>query len=277
MSSALSATNKFILKSMIQQTVLITGAHGFLGKALVVRLQSLGYRCVALSREQLNDPTELKKFCSKLKPEYVFICHAYGNMHSQTDRQTIFDANIVKTFNLLEAVKDLNYAKIIYISSSSVNLPVQTLYSVTKKMTEKMLRNYRDYTIVQPFSITGVGEQKEHLIPTLIDAAYTGKPVELVLDPVHDYIDIEDTISALMSLKDSKRGLVRLGSGRMHTNAEVLNLVEQTTGKKINMTAVGALRDYDSDFWQASEVWGRKSLADSIKEQVIHYKVHEEK
>ena len=134
--------------------------------------------------------------------------------------------------------------------------------------------------IIRPFSVTGVGEQKEHLIPTLIRSCYTGEQVNFVQEPVHDFIDVEDVVDVILNLSNnSARGIFELGSGKQYSNAQVLDIVERVTGKKANINFVPSLRPYDNENWAStnfkSRGWGwspTKSLEQSIKEMVEAYK-----
>lgn len=202
--------------------------------------------------------------------DFIYHLASYGNLHSQTDSAAIFQANLRYTFDLLEATKNKPYQKFVYVSSSSVNLPKQTLYSACKKACEELTRAYdKPIIIVRPFSVTGVGEQKEHLIPTLIDAAFTGKTIPFVPEPVHDYIAVEDVAFALIDITNPR--IYEIGSTISYSNLDVLDLVELMTGKKIKVKPVNQLRVYDTNSWKSKEDWSIQSLARIIERMVDDY------
>src|SRR5205823_13943330 len=127
---------------------------------------------------------------------------------------------------------------------------------------------------VRPYTVIGVGEQKEHLIPTLIRSCFTGEPMKLTLKAVHDYVDVEDVVADLIQFADSKSiGIFEIGSGTPTSNGMVWKLVEEITGKKANVTIVDQLREYDSLNWYCKNPPKRtlKSLATSIEEMVKAY------
>jgi nucleoside-diphosphate-sugar epimerase len=245
-----------------------TGSSGFLGSHLSKRLDIFPI------------PHELIR-ATKITPfEYFFFLSSYGNLASQTDEDMTIKANLEDLLYVLKQLKDKKFKSFVYMSSSSVALKQQTTYSRAKRAAEEILLAYMErhdvpICIIRPFSVTGVGEQKEHLIPTLLDAANTGKLVNFVPEPVHDWIDVEDVVDGIVSLaQHGARGIFQLGTGHATTNQEVLNIVEKVTGKKVNINKVDSLRAYDNTSWVSNNYRARsygwlpkKTLEQSIKEQ----------
>lgn len=250
----------------------ITGASGFLGSHLVKRLS----HPTIIPHQQIWTT-------SIPSGDRFFFLSAYGNLVNQTDERAIIQANLLDLVAILNQI-DFAFKSFVYISTSSVTLKRQTTYSRTKRAAEEILLSYLEkqgwpICIVRPFSITGVGEQPEHLIPTLIDSCYTHKAVNFVPDPTHDYIDVDDVVDGILNLSEhGARGIFELGTGVKTANWEVLKLVEEITGKRANINEVGQLRDYDSPGWVSQNYKARgfgwlpkKSLEQSIREQVQAY------
>jgi nucleoside-diphosphate-sugar epimerase len=160
------------------------------------------------------------------------------------------------------------------------------MYSRCKKAAEEILLSFMEkydipICIIRPFSITGVGEQKQHLIPTLIDAAFTGNQVNFSPDPTHDFIDVVDVVDGILSLsRNGARGIFELGNGKKYTNAEVLDIVERVTGRNIHVNVVHSLRQYDTDNWVSTNFKARGygwlpriSLESSIEAMVHTYAI----
>jgi nucleoside-diphosphate-sugar epimerase len=252
----------------------VTGASGFLGSHLIKRLDD--YISIPHSKIQTV----------KLLPfDYFFFLSSYGNLASQTDDSEIFKANIEDLISTLNQVKTMNFKSFIYISSSSVKLRHQTTYSRCKKAAEEILlavmeKHNLPICIIRPFSVTGVGEQEEHLIPTLIRSALTGEKMNFVGTPTHDFIDVEDVVDGILNLAEhGARGIFELGTGVKTQNEQVLKLVEGVTGKKANINRINSLRDYDNDNWVSTNFKARsfgwlptKTLKQTIEEMVNAYK-----
>jgi nucleoside-diphosphate-sugar epimerase len=201
---------------------------------------------------------------------------AYGNMVHHCSPVMMVRANVRDVLTMLRGFKGW----ICYMSSSSVTLPVQTPYSRTKRAAEEILQALPDLQscIVRPYSVTGVGEQKEHLIPTLIRSCMEGTVMPFDPLPVHDFVDVEDVVNSLVNLSESKvTGVVELGNGYPYTNQEVLELVELATGKKANIQVTKSLRSYDNKEWFCKHPFFHKPkpLLKSIEEMVAAYADYE--
>lgn len=276
----------------------ISGAGGFLGRALCKRLLGNGEDVRMIPRDMLSNSFQLKQYLENEKPDYIIHLAAYGNYHDQTDLRKIYSVNLDNLINLLEASKDVNYRQFINFSSSSV-LGVQlnsmwhgsfpnpdTYYASSKLAGESLCKvfselNNKSIINLRPFSITGVGEQDNHLIPTLIKNGLSGDKVMLDPYPTHDFIDIEDLIDLVSKICSSKLGhqgeLIHAGTGLSTINFQVLEIVEKVIGKKIEYDRVTGMRSYDKGNWFCaySEIvrnenlysWQpKKSLEQSIKE-----------
>src|SRR3990167_4628454 len=141
------------------ERIAISGSHGFIGSKLAERFSS----------EQLERLGRNETFLGNLK--VVFDLAAYGNLVGQDNIHEIYRANLMR---VVDTASKSHLSKYIYVSTSSVMLPVQTPYSLSKKATEEFLRFKGNCAIVRPFTVIGVGEHKIHLIPKLIDSCLDG-------------------------------------------------------------------------------------------------------
>ena len=251
----------------------ITGAKGFLGKNLSPRIG-----------EHADIPHEKIQQTDFSKAIKVFFLSAYGNMSDHTDVSQIVRANVSDLTHVLSTINWNILESCGFISTSSVKLKTQTTYSRTKKAAEEILLAYMEkygapITIIRPFSITGVGEQPDHLIPRLIRSCMDGERMNFVPGPAHDFIDVNDVVDGILSLSNNRaRGIFELGTGNSYTNQQVLDIVERETARKAVLNNVTVLRDYDTDSWVStnfkSRGWGwfpRISLEESVKSMVKAY------
>ncbi len=247
-----------------------TGSSGFIGSRLCDKLEG---HVEAIPNAQLST----HRF---QRHRRFFWLSTYGNMVGQDNQFTLWQSNI---FNIVNVLHDLllnpPFSHFLFVSSSSVLLPVQTPYSRTKRACEEILLSLPTFPtcIVRPYSVTGVGEQREHLIPTLIRSCFEGTPMDFVPDATHDFIDVEDVVSGMMILsKIGARGIYEFGNGIAIPNEEVRRLVEEITGQKANIRSAIRLREYDTEDWCCkvpNDYWQpTKSLRQSITEMVTQYR-----
>jgi nucleoside-diphosphate-sugar epimerase len=234
----------------------ITGASGFVGSNLLNKIDA-----IKIPHEEIAT-FKLKDF------DKLLFCSAYGNMSDHINDDMIVKANLLDLISLLQQLKDLKFNSFVYISTSSVKLPVQTMYSRTKRAGEEICMAYVDkgypITIIRPYTVCGKGDNEKHLIPVLIKAAIYGTEVNLC-EGSHDFIDIDDLTNEILNIKCS--GIFELGSGISTTNEQVLRIVELVTGKKLKVNKVPQMRSYDTDDWVCKTNYKpRKNLEVSIQE-----------
>src|SRR5258708_4385666 len=159
--------SKEIMGSQNNEKYLVTGSHGHIGSHLYDLLKSRDLNVVRGDRFG-NVPSGINR---------IFDCASYGNKYEHSDINEIYVANVNRIFELLE--NSSNARSIVLISSSSVLLTNETPYSIAKKTMEKDVKEWvalhdTPVIIVRPSTIVGVGEDRNHLIPKLIDSAFTG-------------------------------------------------------------------------------------------------------
>jgi len=254
----------------VKKETLVTGSSGFIGSHLVERLDN--FRSVPHSEIQTTDFSNAER---------VFFLSSYGNMSHHKDTDEIVKANVTDLIHVLSSVDMDNIKSFVFISTSSVKRRVQTVYSRTKRASEEILLSYLEnhnlpITIIRPLSVTGSGEQKEHLIPKLIDSCKNGTWMDFVEAPVHDFIDVDDLVEGILVLSENQaRGVFELGTGIKTSNKEVREIVEELTGKQANVRIVGNLRAYDDTEWVSENFRAKrygwkplKTLKQSISEMI---------
>ena len=259
---------------MLKERNYLTGANGFIGRHL-------------LSSTENTTPIPHDRIPWYLNWSFdkFYFLSTYGNMTFHDNEKEVVKANLGDLIDVLGKVDwKEGFESFVYFSTSSVKLGLQTMYSRCKRAAEEILLAYAEkydapICVIRPFSVTGPGEQKEHLIPTLIHAAHTGETVNFSPTPVHDFIDVRDVVAGVKALSEHRaRGVFELGSGRETSNQEVLEIVENVTGKKVKTNTVPQLRPYDTDRWVSTNLRVRGfgwtpnvTLEQSITDMVEEY------
>jgi len=269
--------------------VKISGSHGFIGSELLKKLKGEEIPRKFLYSSGLNNILE--------GVDTVIHCASYGNMSWHEGLSEIFDANVLTTFDLLEACRQVGVKNFIYIGSSSEYgdksepmseemLPeTKTMYGVTKVCGTFLTRHYSQYfntVTIRPFSIYGEKEDDRRFIPKLINSIKNQTPFTL-MEGKHDWLHVDDFCSAVeVVLKNISllNGLViNAGSGREFTNGEVLEILNIISGKKANIT-IAPKKAQDSNTWVANNGriralgWKQKvSLYEGLK-RIYDYKLY---
>ena len=219
----------------------VTGSNGFIGNHLCSVLLNF----IRGSRTTVNGGAK-----------HIVDLASYGNLVSQTDIEEIYKVNLYRVKMLLEFSK--GYDSLILTSTSAIQQPKPNSYTTSKGLMEKFAMDFvhqrkLPIVVIRPSSVTGVGEQKEHLIPKLIRSCLYGEEMPFVESPVHDFIAVEDVVSAILFLEeniDNCKGRVwNVSTGVGYSNKEVKELVEKVIGKEANVKLVDSLREYDSIDW----------------------------
>lgn len=184
-----------------------------------------------------------------------------------------FRNNTAGSLSLLTAMLRADVGKIVFSSTAAVygmpeHVPIPeseprapvNAYGESKVMVEKLLEWFDQIhgmrsVCLRYFNASGAdpkgraGEDHEpetHLIPLLFRAIHTGKPITLFGDDyatpdgtcIRDYIHVTDlaqahiaAVEALSAGGESKK--YNVGTGHGYSVKEVLNAVEQVTGKKV--------------------------------------------
>ena len=221
--------------------ILITGATGMVGSAVVRMLKELGYNNILTPPRKevdLVNPQDVKAYFTYHKPEYVFLIAAkvgglYANMTYRAD--FIFD-NLMMQSNTINACKENNVKKVLFVSSGCVYPkyaenpiseeamltgllePSNEHYSIAKIAGIKMCEAYNmqyglDYAVVIPNNIYGPGDnyhpENSHVMASLIrkfhEAKQNGTDVEIWGSgkQMREFVYVEDVAKACVSLMDS--------------------------------------------------------------------------
>lgn len=210
--------------------------------------------------------------------------------------------NILATQALLEAAKSANVGRIVFASSSSVygdnedfpfterSLPKpRSPYGVTKLAAEHLMSlyaaNFGLHTCsLRYFTVYGPRQRPDMAIHRLIDCALTGKPFLMNGDgsQERDFTYVDDIVEAniLAATRPVPAGSVlNIGGGSVVTLAEVIAIIEDATGRSIEVEQVGDqpgdVRRTGADTQSAEEILGwqpRTSLVDGIRAQVAWHR-----
>ncbi len=146
----------------------VSGSSGFMGKRLCRKLQG---HVEGIPNQQLSEYTfqPYRRF---------FWLSTYGNLAGQDNPLRLWESNVCDVMRVLDQlIHNPPYSHFLFVSTSSVLLPVQTPYSRSKRAVEEVLMAMDKFPscIVRPDSVTGVGEQKQEITGKKANIVSVGK------------------------------------------------------------------------------------------------------
>ena len=240
---------------MSARPVLVTGATGFLGRALTRRLLALGRPVVALTRAGSDlsslkdavvelydgDGARLLSIVEERKPETVF--HLAAASEGGVDE--IVKANVLLGAQLAEACVKAGVEKLIAAGtfftrrSGGDDYDPVSLYAATKKAQEAVFDYYvrahgLKAAIVCLYDLYGPGDERPKLLNLL---ARSAAGPELALSPGDqelDVVHVDDAVEALLAAeKAASPGPLRewcASSGKRVTVKRLVELFRRETG-----------------------------------------------
>ncbi len=224
------------ITKIYSHNVLVTGATGFIGRALVNYLLQAGARVTCLVRahslpqfpenKSLSllvvdsfTPENVRLVLAKKSFEYVFHLAAYGVNPQQVEPLEMLHSNVDATIALLAEAKNWPLKGFIYTGSCAeygvipqsqlvdedhVLKPV-TLYGASKAAAGTYALAFASqyqlpFVYLRLFGVYGPGEAQYRLMPYLIDLLSKKQSVDLSPgNQVRDFLYIDDVIQALIT------------------------------------------------------------------------------
>ncbi len=229
-------------------TILVTGASGFIGLALVKKLQELGFNIIELDRES-GDVSEFNfiKEYENIKISHVFHLAAKTFVPDSWEHPLEFyKTSVLGTGNILELCRYKNIP-LTFVSAYLYGLPEKlpiseddkiqsnNPYAHSKYLAEELCRFYSEYynvkvTIARPFNIYGKNQKIMFLIPYIIKQVLLDDVIKVKnLNPKRDYIYLDDLIRGLVKTLENKKqfSIYNFGAGVEYSVHEIIEIVQK--------------------------------------------------
>jgi len=219
--------------------ILVAGARGMVGSALVRRLKAGGYeRVLAPLRAELDlqDAAATRAYLLREKPAYIFIAAAkVGGIHANnTYRAQFLHENLAIADNLIAGAHDAGVQRLMFLGSSCIYPklapqpiredslltgplePTNEPYAIAKIAGVKMCEAYNDqygrqYVSAMPTNLYGPNDnydlQTSHVLPALIRKAHEARlrgDAEYVVwgsgTPMREFLYVDDLADACVHM-----------------------------------------------------------------------------
>lgn len=221
-------------------TLAITGATGFVGRALLDRALAAGHHVRALTRRAqpardgitwVEGALDRPESLADLVGGSDAVIHVAGVV-SASDRAGFVAGNVDGTRAMIAATQAAGIARFVHVSSLSAREPQLSLYGWSKHESEALVAaSSLDWTIVRPTGVYGPGdmEMRDMFRLARFGLALLPPPGKVSL------IAVEDLARLLLALaeRSGPRAILEADDGQVLTHAEMARLIGQAVGRRV--------------------------------------------
>lgn len=261
--------------------VLVAGATGFLGAALVARLARDGTRVVGVGRSDgidLADPEQVHTL-----GRCAVIVNAAGRTSvpaSCVDPLPFQRDNVDATRTLLDLARRTG-ARFVqassYVYGTPRTLPIDEThplaahnpYAASKLAAEALCTEHHrvsglPVTILRVFNAYGPGQRAPLLVPTIVAGIRAGRIAIADAAPRRDFVHVDDVAEAFaraIAWRHDGCEAINVGSGRSTSVAELIDLAVRASGRAIALHVAqtprpGEIADVAADVRKATTTLG---------------------
>lgn len=275
-------------------TALVTGARGFVGRALVEALREARWTVVTADRSGPADLAgDLRRVPLRgVRADVVFHLAAFAHPGASRDAAAeVYDVNVGATARLLREVRA---GRFVLAGTATVYRPSvrpldetapllpRTPYAASKLCAEGLaLASGRDVVILRPSNHTGPGQSDAYVCPRIarqVARAEAGGPRTLILGdtaPARDFFDVRDMARAYVRAAErgARGGIYNVGTGRPVRIRRVVDLLLSMARAELRVRATEGRADdvlsCDASRFRAATGWApriplERTLADLL-------------
>ncbi len=229
--------------------ILVTGATGFIGRALIRQLSSIGYPLRALIRPSPRTPRLPKGV--PVEVAVVSLADTRGLRAAMRDVEIIFHfasaehqgahgnlqaADIQGTQNLVEAAADAGVERIVYLSHLGAAKSSAYPAFQAKGFAEESIRNGNvPYTIIRTSLVYGPEDHFTTVLANLIRASLGVFPIPSGKRTVVQPVWVEDLVTCLLwtiQKEETLNQVYEVGGNEFFTLPQIIEIIMDVTRKR---------------------------------------------
>lgn len=315
--------------------VLVTGAGGFIGSKVVEVLIAAGaevfgfhhyrgtggYNSVPVGQVPHTQHYYSGNICDAAGLEFAIktsgatiVIHMAASIsipYSYQNPRDVVETNVMGTYNVLQACKNIpGIERVVITSSSEVygtpdSVPIteehklkpQSPYSASKISGDALAKSFYcsfelPVVILRPFNTYGPGQSDRAVIPNVIKQALWSDKVQVgALHPKRDFVYVDDTARAFLLAADPERKIngetIHFGTNEAYSVQEVIDHVRELLNGEIPPIEVSEFRKRPSmsevlhlqaDYTKARKLldWEpQMKFVDGLKEVISYMRDHQ--
>lgn len=228
---------------------MVTGASGFIGRALIRELARREVNVIAVSRRPSSAPanvlTKIVDLYEATPPDPTAVMVHLAELADIREVERRGSGYLTETTNRTKALLENNYARFVYVSSGKVYRNDSTepksptdlispngIYASTKLAAEDLVRQ-KDGVIVRLGNIYGPPVKQGTVIADILDQIENDGPIMIRDDnPARDYLWIDDAAKGLAGIAlGLSTGIFNLGSGVATSPSELACIALDVSGE----------------------------------------------
>ena len=273
--------------------IIVTGHNGFLGNALVKKLQ-LNHEVIGISREKNNLDLNVSEYHPSniseinIYPDIIIMCHAaVSSGKTQIESRVLFDSNVSFTSDLIKTFPDAFFVytssisvfgeQIGVINENTVTSP-STEYALSKLWGEKIVLTAKKYAILRFSSLYGDKMKENTLIPNYINHALNNKIIEVwgKGDRRQNYLHISDALEMILAIIRTLKEGIYLGVDKVeYSNLELAQIIAESTLSKIQFKNIDDTKSncFDNSLTRKDLNWEPKMNIENGIDNYIKWKI----
>jgi nucleoside-diphosphate-sugar epimerase len=268
--------------------ITVLGATGFIGSALVKRLQETDLEYLAPGRDE--------EFAGRKLGDVIYCIGLTADF-----RDRPFETVEAHICHLLHILRDCDFDSLLYLSSARIyqrhgapareedSLDVSPsnpdhLYNISKLMGESLsLACGKKTKVVRLSNVYGEDYASRNFLSTIIKEALSTPLVTVhnAPDAEKDYVSVHDVVDGLLNIAaDGKESVYNLASGMNVTNLQLARRISDLTGCRIIFDPVAAKTSFPSiniDRMRSEFGFRPRHILDDLENLIESYRKDHEK